>query len=60
MAFMQANGVQFTKADPTFVKDVTAKTSGLVDAWAKGAEAKGMKDPKKVLAEFRAEIAKLQ
>jgi TRAP-type C4-dicarboxylate transport system substrate-binding protein len=60
MAFMQANGVQFTKADPAFVKDVTAKTSGLVDAWAKGAEAKGMKDPKKVLAEFRAEIAKLQ
>jgi len=52
--------VQFTKADPAFVKDVTAKTSGLVDAWAKGAEAKGMKDPKKVLAEFRAEIAKLQ
>ena len=60
MAFMQANGVQFTKADPAFVKAVTEKTSGLVDAWAKAAEAKGMKDPKKVLAEFRAEIAKLQ
>jgi TRAP-type C4-dicarboxylate transport system substrate-binding protein len=60
MAFMQANGVQFTKADAAFVKAVTEKTSGLVDAWAKGAEAKGMKDPKKVLAEFRAEIAKLQ
>lgn len=60
MAFMQANGVQFTKADPAFVKDVTAKTSGLVDTWAKAAEAKGMKDPKKVLTEFRAEIAKLQ
>lgn len=60
MAFMQANGVQFTKADPAFVKAVTEKTSGLVDTWAKAAEAKGMKDPKKVLAEFRAEIAKLQ
>jgi len=60
MAFMQANGVQFTKADPAFVKAVTEKTSGLVDAWAKAAEAKGMKNPKKVLADFRAEIAKLQ
>lgn len=60
MAFMQANGVQFTKADPAFVKAVTEKTAGLVDTWAKAAEAKGMKDPKKVLAEFRAEIAKLQ
>ena len=60
MAYMQANGVQFTKADPAFVKAVTEKTSGLVDTWAKAAEAKGMKDPKKVLADFRAEIAKLQ
>jgi len=60
MAFMQANGVQFTKADPAFVKAVTEKTSGLVDTWAKAAEAKGMKNPKKVLADFRAEIAKLQ
>lgn len=60
MAFMQANGVQFTKADPAFVKAVNDKTSGLVDAWAQAAQAKGLKDPKKVLAEFRAEIAKLQ
>ena len=60
MAYMQANGVQFTKADPAFVKAVTDKTVGLVDTWAKAAEAKGMKDPKKVLAEFRGEIAKLQ
>ena len=60
MAFMQANGVQFTKADPAFVKAVTDKTAGLVDTWATAAEAKGMKNPKKVLADFRAEIAKLQ
>jgi len=60
MAFMQANGVQFTKADPVFVKAVTDKTAGLVDTWATAAEAKGMKNPKKVLADFRAEIAKLQ
>jgi TRAP-type C4-dicarboxylate transport system substrate-binding protein len=60
MAFMQAAGVQFTKADPAFVKAVSEKTAPLVDTWAKAAEAKGLKDPKKVLAEFRAEIAKLQ
>jgi TRAP-type transport system periplasmic protein len=58
MAFMQAAGVQFTKADAAFVKAVKDKTSSLEDDWAKAAEAKGLKEPKKVLAEFRAEIAK--
>jgi TRAP-type C4-dicarboxylate transport system substrate-binding protein len=60
MAFMQAAGVQFTKADAGFVKAVKDKTAGLEDSWAKAAEAKGMKEPKKVLAEFRGEIAKLE
>ena len=60
LAFMQANGVQITKADAAFVKQITDKTEPLVDAWAKAAEAKGMKEPKKALAAFRAEIAKLQ
>jgi TRAP-type transport system periplasmic protein len=60
MAFMQAAGVQMTKADAGFVKTVTEKTAPLVDTWAKAAEAKGMKDPKKALADFRAEINKLQ
>ncbi|MFN0183892.1 MAG: TRAP transporter substrate-binding protein [Aquabacterium sp.] len=60
LAVMQAEGVTMTKADAALVKTVTDKTSGLVDNWAKGAEAKGMKDPKKVLADLRAEIAKLQ
>jgi TRAP-type C4-dicarboxylate transport system substrate-binding protein len=60
MAFMQAAGVQFTKADPAFVKAVKDKTAVVEDNWAKAAEAKGLKDAKKVLAEFRAEIAKLQ
>jgi TRAP-type C4-dicarboxylate transport system substrate-binding protein len=60
MAFMQASGVQFTKADAAFVKVVGEKTEPLVDSWAKGAEAKGMKDPKKQLADFRAEIRKLE
>ena len=60
LAFMQASGVAFTKADPAFVKAVAEKTAPLEDNWAKAAEAKGLKDPKKVLAEFRAEVKKLQ
>jgi TRAP-type transport system periplasmic protein len=60
MAFMQAAGVQMARADAAFVKVVTEKTEPLVDKWAKEAEAKGMKEPKKALAAFRAEIAKLQ
>jgi TRAP-type C4-dicarboxylate transport system substrate-binding protein len=60
LAFMQAAGVQMVKADAAFVKAVTEKTAPLVDNWAKAAEAKGMKDPKKALADFRAEINKLQ
>jgi len=60
LAFMQAAGVQFAKADPAFVKAVATKTAPLEDAWAKAAEAKGLKDAKKVLGEYRAEIKKLQ
>jgi TRAP-type transport system periplasmic protein len=60
LAFMQASGVQMSKADAAFVKAVGDKTASLVDTWAKAAEAKGMKDPKKALAEMRATIAKLQ
>ena len=60
MAFMQAAGVQFTKADAPFVAAVKAKTAGLEDSWIKAAEAKGMKDARKVLADYRAEIVKLE
>jgi TRAP-type transport system periplasmic protein len=60
MAFMQAAGVQFTKADAAFVKDVQTKTATLEDKWATDAEAKGLKNAKGVLAEFRAEIKKLE
>ena len=59
-AFMQVAGVQISKADAAFVKVVADKTAPLLETWAKAAEAKGMKDPKKALAEMRAEIAKLQ
>lgn len=59
-AFMQAAGVQFTKADPAFVKAVQDKIGPVEDRWAAAAEAKGLKDAKKVLAEYRAEIKKLE
>ncbi|MBK7027185.1 MAG: TRAP transporter substrate-binding protein [Polaromonas sp.] len=57
-ALMQANGVQVTKADAKFVAEIKSKTSALENKWVKEAEAKGLKDAAKVLAEFRAEIAK--
>ncbi|RYF43424.1 MAG: TRAP transporter substrate-binding protein [Comamonadaceae bacterium] len=58
IALMQANNVQMVKADAKFVADVKAKTSGLEAKWVKDAEAKGLKNAGKVLADFRAEIAK--
>lgn len=57
-ALMQANNVQVVKADAKFVADVKSRTSQLEAKWVKDAEAKGLKDAAKVLAEFRAEIAK--
>ena len=57
-ALMQANNVQVTRADAKFVSDVKAKTSTLEQKWVKDAEAKGLKDAARVLAEFRSEIAK--
>ena len=59
-AMMQANGVQVTQADAKFVKDVKTKTEPLEKTWAAAAEAKGLKNAAKVLAEFRAEIAKME
>jgi TRAP-type C4-dicarboxylate transport system substrate-binding protein len=57
-ALMQANNVQVTRADAKFVADVKSRTSALEQKWVKDAEAKGLKDAAKVLAEFRSEIAK--
>ncbi len=60
MGLMQANNVLVSKADAKFVADVKSKTAGLEDKWIKDAEAKGLKNAKAVLAEFRAEIAKAE
>ena len=58
MGLMQANNVPIVKASPSFVAEVKAKTAPLEQKWVKDAEAKGLKDAAKVLAEFRAEIAR--
>jgi len=58
LGMMQANQVQVVKADAKFIADVKARTAPLEQKWIKDAEAKGLKDAAKVLAEFRAEIAK--
>ncbi|GAC1603170.1 MAG: TRAP transporter substrate-binding protein [Ramlibacter sp.] len=57
-ALMQVNQVQIVKADAKFVADVKARTAPLEQKWVADATAKGLKDPAKVLAEFRAEIAR--
>jgi TRAP-type C4-dicarboxylate transport system substrate-binding protein len=57
-ALMQANSVQITKADAKFVSDLKAKTAPIEAQWVKDAEAKGLKNAAKVLADLRAEVAK--
>ncbi len=57
-ALMQVNGVQIVKADARFVAEVKSRTAALEQKWVNDSAAKGLKDPAKVLAEFRAEIAK--
>ncbi len=56
----KTQGVQRVKADPVFVKAVMDKQDYLETKWAASAQVKGLKDPKKVLAEFRAEITKIK
>ncbi|AOS78443.1 MULTISPECIES: TRAP transporter substrate-binding protein [Hydrogenophaga] len=53
-------GVARVQADESFIKAVAAKQAELEDKWAAAASAKGLKDPKAVLAEFRAEIKKIK
>lgn len=54
----KAQGVQRVQASPAFIDAVKTKQQQLEDKWAAAAEAKGLKNAKGVLAEFRAEIAK--
>lgn len=56
----KAQGVQRIQASEAFINEVKAKQTALEDRWAAAAEAKGLKNAKAVLAEFRAEIAKVK
>lgn len=56
----KAQGVARIMADKAFVKAVADKQDYLETKWAASAQVRGLKDPKKVLAEFRAEIAKVK
>jgi hypothetical protein len=60
LALMQASGITITNADAKFVSDIKAKTSHLERKWVKDAAARGLKEPEKVLAEYRKEISALQ
>lgn len=60
MAFQKEQGIQHIRASDAFVNEVKAKQSALEDRWATAAEAKGLKNAKGVLAEFRSEIGKLK
>jgi len=53
-------GVQRIRASEAFVNEVKAKQAGLEDKWVAAAEAKGLKNAKAVLTEFRAEIGKVK
>lgn len=56
----KAQGVTRIKADKSFIKAVADKQDYLETKWAAAAQVKGLKNPKGVLAEFRAEIAKVK
>jgi TRAP-type transport system periplasmic protein len=56
----KTQGVARVMADKAFVKAVADKQDYLETKWAASAMVKGLKDPKKVLAEFRSEIAKVK
>lgn len=56
----KAAGVQSITASAAFVAEFKAKTAAIDDAWAKEAEAKGLKNAAAVLQELRAEIAKVK
>jgi TRAP-type C4-dicarboxylate transport system substrate-binding protein len=56
----KAQGVQRIAASDAFVAEVRTKQLTLEDKWAAAAEAKGLKNAKAVVAEFRNEIAKIK
>jgi TRAP-type C4-dicarboxylate transport system substrate-binding protein len=58
LATMQADGVEITQANPTFVRSVKEHTASVAEAWARVAQAKGMPRPLETLQALRAEASK--
>ncbi|WP_372659350.1 TRAP transporter substrate-binding protein [Hydrogenophaga sp.] len=56
----QKTGVTRQPASEAFISEVKHKQAALEDKWVAAAEAKGLKNARTVLAEFRAEIAKVK
>ncbi|WP_332742307.1 TRAP transporter substrate-binding protein [Hydrogenophaga sp.] len=56
----KSQGVARITADKAFVKAVMDKQDYLETKWAASAQVKGLQNPKAVLSEFRAEIAKVK
>jgi TRAP-type C4-dicarboxylate transport system substrate-binding protein len=56
----KGQGVVRVQADKAFVKAVMDKQDYLETKWAASAQVKGLKNPRAVLNEFRAEIAKVK
>ncbi|MBT9467058.1 TRAP transporter substrate-binding protein [Hydrogenophaga sp.] len=56
----KSQGVARITADKAFVKAVMDKQDYLETKWAASAQVKGLQNPKGVLSEFRAEIAKVK
>jgi len=56
----KTQGVQRVVADKAFQKAVADKQDYLETKWAAAAQVRGLQNPKAVLAEFRAEIAKVK
>ena len=59
-AFMQANGVEISKASKAFIDDVRTKTAPLEQKWFADAKSKGIGNAEQVLKEFRSEVSKAQ
>lgn len=59
MDVLKKSGVKIIDADAALVKEVQTRSAPIVDDWIKKASAKGV-DGAKVLAEFHAEIKKLE
>ncbi len=58
LAHMKATGVAIVDASPAFVAEIKAKIQPIEAKWIEAAEARGLKNAKAVLEEFRADAAK--